>query len=177
MVTHGRNRGLGAGVRSGLAASTGDVVLYTDADLPFSLSEVPAGLRALREADAGLVALYRNDRAGEGVRRFLYSYAYNLLVRLALGVRVRDVNFAGKFLRRDLVDSLDLRSEGSFVDAELVVRTERAGFRVVQLGVQYYPRSRGVSTLSSTPVVVGILREMRALAPALRSVGPRPGRR
>ena len=177
VVTHPRNRGLGAAVRSGLDAATGDVVLYTDADLPFDLVVVAKALRIMRQRDVAMVALYRNDRTGEGVRRFVFSYVYNLLVRSVLGVRVRDVNFAGKFLRRDLVDALELHSEGSFVDAELVAKTERLGLGVVQLGVDYFPRSRGVSTLSSTPVVVGILSEMRALLPEVRAVGPRPGLR
>jgi len=174
VVTHPQNRGLGAGVRSGLAAATGDVVLYTDSDLPFDLVEVAKALRIMRQRDVAMVALYRHDRTGEGVRRFVYSYIYNVLVRTVLGVRVRDVNFAGKFMRRDLVDALDLRSEGSFVDAELVARTERLGFGVAQFGVDYFPRSRGVSTLSSTPVVMGIVREMRSLQREVRAVGPRP---
>jgi len=174
VVTHPQNRGLGAGVRSGLAAATGDVVLYTDSDLPFDLIEVAKALRIMRQRDVAMVALYRHDRTGEGVRRFVYSYTYNVLVRSVLGVRVRDVNFAGKFMRRDLVDALDLRSEGSFVDAELVAKAERLGFGVAQFGVDYFPRSRGVSTLSSTPVVVGIVREMRSLLPEVRALGPRP---
>jgi hypothetical protein len=161
-------------VRSGLAAATGDVVLYTDSDLPFDLIEVAKALRIMRQRDVAMVALYRHDRTGEGVRRFVFSYIYNVLVRSVLGVRVRDVNFAGKFMRRDLVDALDLHSEGSFVDAELVAKAERLGFGVAQFGVDYFPRSRGVSTLSSAPVVLGIVREMRSLLPEVRAVGPRP---
>ena len=174
VVTHPKNRGLGAGVRSGLAAATGDVVLYTDSDLPFDLIEVAKALRIMRQRDVAMVALYRHDRTGEGVRRFVFSYIYNVLVRSVLGVRVRDVNFAGKFMRRDLVDALDLHSEGSFVDAELVAKAERLGFGVAQFGVDYFPRSRGVSTLSSARVVLGIVREMRSLLPEVRAVGPRP---
>jgi glycosyltransferase involved in cell wall biosynthesis len=177
VVTHGRNRGLGAGLRSGLAAASGDVVLYTDADLPFDLSEVGRALHLLRSPDVSMVSLYRQDRSGEGLRRYVYSYVYNLLVRSLLGVQVRDVNFAGKFLRRDLVDAVDLHSEGSFVDAELVAKAERSGFGVAQFGVEYFPRSRGVSTLSSAPVVLGIVRELRTLLPEVRAAGPRPARR
>lgn len=174
VVTHPQNRGLGAALRSGLGAATGDVVLYTDADLPFDLLEVAKALRTMRQRDVAMLALYRHDRTGEGARRYVFSYVYNLLVRVVLGVRVRDVNFAGKFLRRDLVDAVALRSEGSFVDAELVAKAERMGFGVAQFGVDYFPRSRGVSTLSSTPVVLRIVGEMRSLLPEVRAAGPRP---
>jgi len=41
----------------------------------------------------------------------------------------------------------------------------------VQFGVDYFPRTRGVSTLSSPAVIVKILREMRAIRAELRTAG------
>ncbi|HRW17919.1 MAG TPA: hypothetical protein P5181_03635 [Dermatophilaceae bacterium] len=67
---------------------------------------------------------------------------------------------------------MQLRSEGSFIDAELVIRATRMGFHIVQIGVDYFPRSRGVSTLSSGPVIPKILREMRQLRTELDQIRP-----
>lgn len=172
VVHHERNRGLGGAIRTGLAASSGDLVLYTDADLPFDLMELDKALRVARVYDADVVALYRLDRTGEGPRRFVYSYLYNHLVRLLFGLRVRDVNFAGKLLRRRVLDAVDLHSEGSFIDVELLVQAQRRGFTLMQFGVDYFPRTRGVSTLSSWPVIAGIVREMLALRRQLADVTP-----
>ncbi len=172
VVHHDRNRGLGGAIRTGLASSTGDLVLYTDADLPFDLVELDKALRVARVYDADVVALYRLDRTGEGPRRFAYSFLYNHLVRAVFGLRVRDVNFAGKLLRRRVLDAVDLRSEGSFIDVELLVSAQRRGFTIMQFGVDYFPRTRGVSTLSSWPVIWGIVREMRALRRQLDAVTP-----
>ena len=72
------------------------------------------------------------------------------------------------------VDAIELGSDGSFIDAELMSRADRMGFRIVQVGLDYFPRSRGVSTLSSWSTIFAILREWRALAPAIRRLGP-PG--
>lgn len=175
VVHHERNRKLGASIRTGLQAATGDMVLYTDADLPVDMEELARACRIMRVYDAGLVCAYRFDRTSEGWRRALYSWVYNWLIRLAFGVRVRDVNFAFKLIRRDVLEQVTLRSEGSFIDAELVVRAHRRGFQIVQIGVDYFPRSRGVSTLSSPGVIAKILgemfrlrREMRATQPLLR---------
>jgi hypothetical protein len=65
-----------------------------------------------------------------------------------------------------------LESEGSFIDAELVIRAQRYGYRVVQFGVDYFPRTRGVSTLSSPSVIAKLLREMFQLRRQLRDIQP-----
>lgn len=172
VVHHPKNRKLGGSIKSGFGASTGDVVLYTDADLPFELTELPRALRVLRTYDADLICAYRHDRTGEGPRRMIYSWVYNWLITLLFKVHVRDVNFAFKLVRRRVLDHVELVSEGSFVDAELVVRATRLGFHIVQIGVDYFPRSRGESTLSSPSVIVKIIRELLRLRRDLMDVRP-----
>ena len=170
VVHHPKNRKLGGSVKTGFTESKGDVVLYTDADLPFDMAEVKRACRLLRIYEADLVSAYRFDRTGEGFVRVIYSAIYNLLVRGFFGVRVRDVNFAFKLVRRSVLDGMTLTSEGSFIDAELIVRTVKSGKQMVQFGVDYFPRTRGVSTLSSPAVIVKILQEMMQLRGELRSI-------
>ncbi len=172
VVHHPVNRKLGGSIRTGLGVATGDLVLYTDADLPFDMFELDRAVRIMHAYEADIVSAYRHDRTGEGPRRAVYSWVYNWLIQLTFGTRLRDVNFAFKLLRREVLDAVHLRSEGSFVDAELLVRAQRLGLRVVQIGVDYFPRSRGVSTLSSPSVIRGILGEMRRLRSELRSLSP-----
>jgi glycosyltransferase involved in cell wall biosynthesis len=154
------NRTLGGSLRAGLAAAGGRIVLYTDADLPADLEQLPRALHLLDYQEAELLAGYRFDRTGEGLRRAVLARTYNLVLRLLFGLRVRDVNFAFKLIRRSLLDRITLTSEGSFIDAELLLRARRAGARVIQMGLDYFPRTGGASTLSSPRVVLRILREM-----------------
>ncbi len=172
VVHHPVNRKLGGSMKSGFAAATGDLILYTDADLPFDMDEVRKAVRLMRVYEADIVSAYRFDRTGEGYVRSVYSTLYNLLVRVLFGVRMRDVNFAFKLCRARIFDQVELKSEGSFIDAELVIRAQRAGFRIVQFGVDYFARTRGVSTLSSPAVIVKILRELRELRSELNSITP-----
>ncbi len=174
VVRHDRNRGLGAAIRSGFEASTGSVVVYVDADLPFDLIHISHALDLMANRDVRAVSLFRLSRRGEGSRRFVYSYAYNAFVRWRFGIRLRDVNFAGKFIERDALDGLVLRSEGSFIDVEILAGLQAAGHSVEQFGVAYRPRTRGVSTLSSTATIRTIISEMRRIGPDLPSGRRRP---
>ncbi|MGA0065376.1 MAG: glycosyltransferase family 2 protein [Ilumatobacteraceae bacterium] len=172
VVHHPANRKLGGSMKSGFAAATGDVIVYTDADLPFDMRELHKALRLMRQYEADVISAYRFDRTGEGWVRVVYSSLYNLLVRVLFGVRMRDVNFAFKVCRGEIFRNITLKSEGSFIDAELVVRTKKLGYSIFQFGVDYFPRTRGVSTLSSPSVIVKILREAFALRRELNSLAP-----
>lgn len=172
VVHHPTNRKLGGSMKSGFAAATGDVIVYTDADLPFDMLELHKALRLLRTYEADVVSAYRFDRTDEGLVRVVYSALYNALVRVLFGVRVRDVNFAFKVCRASIFKHISLKSEGSFIDAELIVRAKKLGNPIVQFGVDYFPRTRGVSTLSSPSVIVKILREAFALRRELNAIKP-----
>jgi glycosyltransferase involved in cell wall biosynthesis len=174
VVHHAVNRKLGGSLRTGFAESRGELVLYTDADLPFDMAEAAKAVRLLRIYDADIVSAFRFDRTGEGPRRLVYSYVYNHLVQLLFGLRLRDMNFAFKLVRRRVLEHVDLQSEGSFIDVELLARAQKMGFSIIQFGVDYFPRTRGISTLSSNAVILTILREMRSLRADLAALQPLP---
>jgi glycosyltransferase involved in cell wall biosynthesis len=170
VVHHPVNRKLGGAIKTGFETAKGDLVLYSDADLPFDFEEVPRAIRLLRHYDADLVSAYRFDRTGEGYTRAIYTFFYNLMIRTMFGVKARDINFAFKLLRRRVLDEIELRSEGSFIDAELIIRALRSGFELQQFGVDYFPRTRGQSTLSSFGVIGTILTEMASLRGELQAI-------
>jgi len=159
-------------MKTGFAAATGDLILYTDADLPFDMAELPRAVRLLRDYDADIVSAYRFDRTGEGYLRSVYTFVYNLLIRTLFDVKARDINFAFKLCRARIFEHVELTSEGSFIDAELVIRSTRLGYEMLQFGVDYFPRTRGVSTLSTPGVIVTIMREMWSLRADLEEIEP-----
>jgi glycosyltransferase involved in cell wall biosynthesis len=160
VVHHDRNRGLGAGLRSGFSRARKDLTFYSDADLPFDFAELARALRVIEFKSADFVAGFRHDRTDEGLKRIIYSFAYNWLIRVLFGVKIRDVNFSFKLIRTDRLHAMDLRSEGSFIDAELVVYADRQELFICQIGVDYFKRRHGSSNLSSVSTIVKIVREL-----------------
>lgn len=157
---HPSNRGLGAALRTGFGSSTGCYILYSDADLPFDLFEVERLVRVMRTHGADIVAGYRLDRTADGPRRTVYSLVYNVVVRQLLRISVRDVNFAAKLLDSRSLGKLELRSEGSFIDAEILASAKRADLKVIQVGLDYFPRVNGASTLSNMATIRCMMKEM-----------------
>ena len=162
-VHNPQNLKLGGTLRAGYAVATKDLILYTDADLPFDLHELRRAVRLLEVQKADVVSAYRFDRTSEGALRAVYSFFYNSLVRAMFGLALKDVNFSFKLFKRELLGRFTLKSEGSFIDVEFLCRARKVGAHIIQIGVDYFPRSRGVSTLSSPAVIVKILRELVAL--------------
>ena len=175
VITHPVNLKLGGAMRTGLSASTKDIVVYSDIDLPFDLKELERALHLMKYLEADMICAFRFDRTSEGPKRIAYSFAYNLLIRTLFGVHMKDINFSFKVMHRRVLEAVELNSMGSFIDAELVVKAIHQGFRVFQMGVDYFPRTRGISTLSSPAVILKMVRELARLFPETR--WPKPARR
>jgi glycosyltransferase involved in cell wall biosynthesis len=168
VVHHDRNQGLGAALRTGFREATAEWVFYTDADLPVDPLVCERALRAARLHDADIVSCYRLDRTGEGLRREVLSSGYNAAVRAVTGLSVRDVNFAAKLVRRAVVADHLPTSDSLFFDAELLARALRAGATMQQIGVDYFPRSAGTSTLSSAKSIRDTARDLARIGPSVR---------
>ena len=169
---HESNRGLGGAVKSGFKNSKGAVILYSDIDLPFDMMELRKAYRLMRYYNADIVTAFRFDRTCEGIRRLIYSKIYNALIMLLFNLRIKDVNFSFKLVRKAVVEYVNLKAEGSFIDAELLAKSNRSGFRIIQFGTNYFHRSRGVSTLSNWSVIFRILKEMFSLYREIKSFQP-----
>lgn len=169
-IHHEKNRGLGGALKSGFRHAHGTMVLYSDIDLPFDMMEIRKAYRLMRYYEADIVTAFRFDRTCEGIRRLIYSKVYNAAIMLLFGLRVKDVNFAFKLLRKEVLQKVELKSEGSFIDAELLSKANRLGFRIIQFGTNYFHRSRGISTLSNWTTIIRILREMIRLYSEIKHI-------
>ena len=149
LVRHPRRLGYGAVLTTGYRAARGAVIAYSDVDMPAPLEHFAQALPLLKDAD--LVVGYPIG-VSKPIHRHLYTWGYGWMVRTLLQLRVRDVNFSFKLLRRSLVDELQLGAETGFIDAELLDQARALGGRRLEVPVPYQRRSKGRSHFDS-PVV------------------------
>jgi glycosyltransferase involved in cell wall biosynthesis len=159
VIHHQSNKGYGQALRTGFASASKDLVIYTDCDEPVDLWLIRDALEHLDGYD--MVIGYRLNR-WEGWRRFIYSKIYNNLVRVLFGVRVRDINFSFKLIRRDQLQKFHLGAGSVFIDGELLAEAARYGLRIFQMPVQYLPRKHGASHFDNIRAATYTLEEIWA---------------
>ncbi|HEX2057377.1 MAG TPA: glycosyltransferase family 2 protein [Actinomycetota bacterium] len=144
LLTHDRNRGKGAAIRSGVEAARGDLLSILDADLEYN----PANFQRLLDAvrDQGAEVAY-------GVRTFGSQTAYSfwfvvgnrvvsLWTSFLFNVWVRDIETCLKMMPVDVWRSLGLTSRGFGVEAETTAKLLKRKHRIFEVPIEYRARTR-----------------------------------
>jgi glycosyltransferase involved in cell wall biosynthesis len=143
VVTHERNRGYGAALRSGFDVARKELVFYTDGDGQYDVRELPDLLDQLGP-HTGFVNGYKLERH-DPFHRVWIGKVYNSVARFLFGVEIRDIDCDYRLIRRQLLDSISLESTSGTVCVELVRKLETAGWKFAEVGVHHYPRLYGRS--------------------------------
>jgi len=143
VITHAKNLGYGAALRSGFAAASKELVFYTDGDGQYDVGELPALLEEMTP-EVGLVNGYKLERHDPWHRIFIGN-VYNRLARLLFRIRIRDIDCDFRLIRRGLLEEIRLNSTSGTICVELVRKLELSPCGVVEVGVHHYPRLHGRS--------------------------------
>jgi glycosyltransferase involved in cell wall biosynthesis len=160
LVDHPVNQGYGAAVRDAVWAASKELIVFTDSDLQFDLSELERFLPRLEEAD--LVIGYRYARSDPWHRRF-FGHGWSWLVNLLFGHTARDIDCAFKLFKRRVIETIHVESGGAMFSAEFLVRAKLAGFKIVEEPVNHYPRIAGSQTGARPDVILRAFRELLKL--------------
>jgi glycosyltransferase involved in cell wall biosynthesis len=142
--THRVNQGKGAAIRTAATKATGTHVVMCDADLEYSPEDLPALLRPVLDGEAEVVY---------GTRSFTSHTAYSFWFVLGnKGVTfianalfdswISDLETCFKLMPLALYRSLDVRSAGFGMEAEITGKLLRQGVRPYEVPISYRARSR-----------------------------------
>ena len=138
------NRGKGAALRAGFAATTGDVVVVQDADLEYDPNDLPALLEPLRLGKAD--AVYGSRFQG-GPRRVLFFWHsvgntfLTLMSNVFTNLNLTDMETCYKLVRRELLQRLPLTSDRFGFEVEITARLSQVGARIWEMPISYSGRT------------------------------------
>ena len=166
-IHHSTNRGYGAALKSGIIAAKHDLIFFTDSDGQFDLKELGQLIQWSDEYE--IVAGYRKKRR-DPPPRLVNALAWNVLVRIVLGVKVRDIDCAFKLFRREVFNRVQIRSVGAMVNTEVLAQAMRLGMRIHEVEVTHFPRQYGKPSGANVRVILKAFLELIRLGRHLRRV-------
>jgi glycosyltransferase involved in cell wall biosynthesis len=142
--THARNRGKGAAIRTAAEVATGDYMIICDADLEYSPEEIPSLLAPVLAGEAEVV--YGTRTFGSHTAFSFWYVMGNKTVTMFANVLynswISDLETCFKLMPVALYRSLDIRSTGFGMEAEVTAKLLRSGHRPYELPISYTARSR-----------------------------------
>lgn len=143
VVTHEKNRGKGAAIRSGLSAVTTDYAIVQDADTEYDPNDLQRIFAALEKKEAPVVFGSRFLQHNPNLYRS-YLFGNKLLTGIAnilTGGKLTDSYTCYKGMSIERWRRLALTSNGFEIEAEISMKCLLAGWRVLELPISYRPRS------------------------------------
>jgi glycosyltransferase involved in cell wall biosynthesis len=147
VLSHPLNRGKGAAVRTGIAATRGSIVLILDADLEYDPNDIPRLVAPILDGYADVVFGTRLRGGGHPQRAHLFwHYVGNrflsLLTNVLYNTTISDMEVGYKVFRGDLIRSVRLVSEGFGFEPEVTAKILRRGdVRLYELPISYFGRT------------------------------------
>lgn len=138
IVSYYKNSGKGHAIKTGFQHASGDIVVFIDSDLDIDPKQIICYSKALKDNDIAIASKWHPQSSVKIplVRRLL-SHAFNILVRLLTGVRLRDTQTGLKAVRKKALEKVfsRLAVKRYAYDVELLAVANLYGLKVVEMPV------------------------------------------
>jgi glycosyltransferase involved in cell wall biosynthesis len=149
LVDYSPNRGRGYALRSGFQAARGGKVITIDADLTYSPEHITRIWKELEKNEADIIIGSPYMKGGRTINvpfsRLLISRLGNLFLSFSFPGKIKTITCVLRGYRGEVLDSLDLESDGKEIHLEILSKAISVGFRTKEIPATLKGRLKGSS--------------------------------
>lgn len=150
VLDHGK--GKGEALRVGIEEARGEILVFIDADGSHEPRDIPSLVAPIRAGEADLVIGSRGKGGSDELHgtlgqfvRYVGSQLIMLAINYRWGVRLTDSQNGFRAIRRDVARRLNLQSNLTTIEQEMLMKALKRGFHVSEVPSHEYERRWGTS--------------------------------
>ena len=137
IISHKKNKGLGAALRTGFKNARGEYIITIDADLTHNPNKVNYLIDIAKKNDSDLVIGSRYIKSG-GMKniplmRVLLSKFFNNFSRVLFSTKIKDLTSGFRVYKKDSIEKINFTSNDFSVQIEIVVKMIREGYKITEV--------------------------------------------
>ncbi len=139
IIPHKFRRGVGMAIKTGIKNAMGEWIFIFPGDGQGDPKDLERFLFLKDEAD--IILGYRKKRV-DPYYRYFTSDLWKILIKFLFNINIRDLNWI-KLIKKEVIKSIPIMSKSAFIDAEIIIRAKKMGFRIVEIPVAHRKRISG----------------------------------
>ena len=139
VLSYSENNGKGCAVKTGFMKCNGEFVFFADSDQEIDMCVISKYIRALDQGDIVIASKWHSESHVEiSTLRRILSHSFNVLVKMLIGVNIKDTQVGLKAIRRSSFEKIVpmLRVKRFAFDVELLAVARLYGLKIVEMPVQ-----------------------------------------
>lgn len=148
-------KGKGDGIRTAAKAAAGDILVFIDADGSHVPEDIPHLVKPIKAGISDLIVASRMRGGSDELYGTFFEFCrmvlggiITLIINYRFNIHLTDSVNGFRCIRKEVFNSLNLKSNHMEIEAELIMKAAKKGYKISEVPSKEFARKGGKSKLS-----------------------------